>query len=205
MSLVLDSQSSPGAGGTDSLLVLSQSSVNDTHVEEDLGRVRDLLELLQRLVELIVVVTAKGRYPRFYFLYRGMSATEQKFPVNSRVEETHLFQRHVAVTDSERTQNLQRNCGRDGGLIQYRQPQPRTVCRLLREGFCWCGERESTRIGRAVRRAAGAFLDGVERRLARTVGLSSPAFEREWLLFRAGSRTLLGGWRRTSDPENGLG
>ena len=41
---------------THSLFVLAQCCVDDAHVEEDLGRVRHLLELPQGLVELIVVV-----------------------------------------------------------------------------------------------------------------------------------------------------
>ncbi len=48
--------------------MLAEGGVDDAHVEEDLGRVGDSVELQERLVELIVVVPAQGRYPRFYFL-----------------------------------------------------------------------------------------------------------------------------------------
>ena len=50
--------------------MLAQRGVDDAHVEEDLGCVGDLLELLQRLVELIVVVAPQGGDPGFYFLWR---------------------------------------------------------------------------------------------------------------------------------------
>ena len=55
-------------GPTHSLLVLSKCRVDDTHVEKDLGRVRDVVELLQRLLKFVVVIAAQGRYPRLYFL-----------------------------------------------------------------------------------------------------------------------------------------
>ena len=55
-------------GATYGLLVLAERCVDHAHVEEDLGRVGHLLKLPQRLVELIVIVPAQGRNPRFYFL-----------------------------------------------------------------------------------------------------------------------------------------
>ena len=42
--------------------------MDHAHVEEDLGRVRDLLKLLQCGLELIVVVLLQGSHPRYDFL-----------------------------------------------------------------------------------------------------------------------------------------
>lgn len=50
------------------LLVLAESGVDDAHVEEDLARVADLVELAERIIELIVVVAGQGRNPGFDFL-----------------------------------------------------------------------------------------------------------------------------------------
>lgn len=55
---------------TYSFLVLTQGSVDNTHIEEDLGGIGDAVELLQSFVEFIVVVTAESRYPRLDFLCR---------------------------------------------------------------------------------------------------------------------------------------
>lgn len=49
-------------------LVLAQGSVDDTHVEQNLGGVGNLLEVPQCLVEFIVVIPRKGGDPGFYFL-----------------------------------------------------------------------------------------------------------------------------------------
>ncbi len=54
----------------------AQRSVNHTHVEEDLGRVRDLVELAQRGIELIVVVLPQGRDPCLYFLYQWRASSQ---------------------------------------------------------------------------------------------------------------------------------
>jgi hypothetical protein len=56
--------------GTDSFLVLSECRVDDTHVEENLGRVSNLVELAQGDVEFIVVVGPQGSDPGFDFLRR---------------------------------------------------------------------------------------------------------------------------------------
>lgn len=48
--------------------MFTERGVDDTHVEKDLGRVRDVVELLQRLLKFVVVIAAQGRYPRLYFL-----------------------------------------------------------------------------------------------------------------------------------------
>lgn len=50
------------------LLVLAEGGIDYTHVEQDLGRVRDLVEGLECLVEFIVVVVLEGLDPCFYFL-----------------------------------------------------------------------------------------------------------------------------------------
>ena len=51
-----------------SFLMFTERSVDDTHVEKDLGRVGDVVELLQRFLKFVVVIAAQGRYPRLYFL-----------------------------------------------------------------------------------------------------------------------------------------
>lgn len=51
-----------------SFLMFAQGGMDDAHIEENLGRIRDIVKFLQRLLEFIVVVTAQGRDPRFYFL-----------------------------------------------------------------------------------------------------------------------------------------
>lgn len=48
--------------------------MNDTHVEQDLGSVGNVLKVLERLVKLIVIVVAKGRHPSLDFLYRWISS-----------------------------------------------------------------------------------------------------------------------------------
>ena len=50
------------------LLVLAEGCVDDAHVEQDLGGVRDPVKGLQRLVELIVVVELEGLDPCLDFL-----------------------------------------------------------------------------------------------------------------------------------------
>ena len=43
--------------------MLAQSGVDDAHVEENLARVGDFVELAKSIVELIVVIATKGRNP----------------------------------------------------------------------------------------------------------------------------------------------
>lgn len=50
------------------LFMLSESGMDDTDVEEDLGGVGDLVERGQRLVEFVVVIAGQGLDPGFYFL-----------------------------------------------------------------------------------------------------------------------------------------
>lgn len=54
--------------GAYSFFMLAQRRVDYAHVEPDLGRVRDLLKCLERLVELIVVVVLESLDPCFDFL-----------------------------------------------------------------------------------------------------------------------------------------
>lgn len=42
--------------------------MDDTHVEQNLGRIGNLLEISQSFVEFIVVVSREGGDPRLYFL-----------------------------------------------------------------------------------------------------------------------------------------
>lgn len=50
--------------------MFTKSGMNNTHVEKNLGSVCDVVEFFQRILKFIVVVSAQGRYPRLYFLYR---------------------------------------------------------------------------------------------------------------------------------------
>ncbi len=50
------------------LLVLAEGCVDDAHVEQDLGSVRDNVKGLQRIIELILVVGLKGLDPCLDFL-----------------------------------------------------------------------------------------------------------------------------------------
>jgi hypothetical protein len=46
--------------------------MDDAHVEQDLGCIRNLVEPLERFVELIVVVVLEGLDPSLDFLYDGL-------------------------------------------------------------------------------------------------------------------------------------
>lgn len=48
--------------------MLAEGGVNDANVEEDLGRIGDLLKLLQGFVELIIIVPSECRDPSLNFL-----------------------------------------------------------------------------------------------------------------------------------------
>lgn len=52
------------------LFMLSKRSMNDTAIKENLGGIRDSVERLQCLVELVVVVGGKGCHPGLDFLPR---------------------------------------------------------------------------------------------------------------------------------------
>ena len=58
---------------TYSLLMLSECGVDHTAVEQDLGRVGDLVEDFQCLVEFVVVVAGEGCHPGLDFLPRQIS------------------------------------------------------------------------------------------------------------------------------------
>lgn len=45
--------------------------MDDTHIEQDLGCVGDLVEIREGFVELVVVVTAEGRDPCLNFLQKA--------------------------------------------------------------------------------------------------------------------------------------
>ena len=60
-----------GDGGSYCLLVLAEGGIDDAHVEQDLGGIRDVAERLERLVELIVVVELQGLDPCLDFLLRA--------------------------------------------------------------------------------------------------------------------------------------
>ncbi|KAK1241789.1 hypothetical protein MKX07_007612 [Trichoderma sp. CBMAI-0711] len=57
-------------GTTHSFLVLAQSGVDDTHVEENLACIANLVELSKSFVKLIIVVATKGRDPGLNFLHK---------------------------------------------------------------------------------------------------------------------------------------
>ena len=62
---------------TYSLLVFAQCRVDDTGVEEDLGRVGNELEGLERDLEFIVIVVDKSSHPRLNFLRRPVSPVQR--------------------------------------------------------------------------------------------------------------------------------
>lgn len=51
--------------------MLAESRIDHAHVEQDFGRIRNLVEGLERLVELIVVVEFEGLDPCLNFLLRA--------------------------------------------------------------------------------------------------------------------------------------
>ena len=76
-----------------SFLMLAQGSMDDTHIKENLGRIRDVVEFLQRLLEFIVVIAAQGRDPRFYFLGLELASNRSFHKGPCRMlSPTHLFQ-----------------------------------------------------------------------------------------------------------------
>lgn len=66
--------------------MLAQRSVNDTHIEEDLASVADLVEFGEGVVKLIAVVASKGSDPSLDFLCNSVSAAgqvrEENHPAN---------------------------------------------------------------------------------------------------------------------------
>lgn len=69
--------------------------MDDTHVEKDLGRIRDLLEALERLVELIIVVVLEGLDPCFYFLTTNACKSWAPAELVGVHVSPYLFQRHA--------------------------------------------------------------------------------------------------------------
>lgn len=55
-------------GETNSFLMLSERGMNYTTVEQNLGSIRDPIELLQGLIKLIVVIVGKCCHPSLDFL-----------------------------------------------------------------------------------------------------------------------------------------
>ena len=53
----------PESRATYSFLVLAECGVDDTHIEEDLAGVADLVEFIEGVVEFVVVVAGKGGDP----------------------------------------------------------------------------------------------------------------------------------------------
>jgi hypothetical protein len=51
--------------------MLAQGGMYDTHIEQNLGGICNVLKLLQCIVELVVVVPRQGRDPSLYFLVKG--------------------------------------------------------------------------------------------------------------------------------------
>lgn len=58
--------------------MFAQRSMNDTHIEENLAGVANLVEFAQCIVEFIVVVASEGRDPSLDFLC-GRSASLCKY------------------------------------------------------------------------------------------------------------------------------
>lgn len=53
--------------------MLSKSGMNYTTIEQDLGSIRDRIEVFQRLVKLIIIVVGKCRHPCLDFLFQRIS------------------------------------------------------------------------------------------------------------------------------------
>lgn len=56
--------------GTYRLLMLTESGMDDTAIEQNLGSIGDAVKDLQSFVEFVVVVAGKGCHPGFDFLPR---------------------------------------------------------------------------------------------------------------------------------------
>ena len=54
--------------GTNRILMLSKSGMNDTAVEQNLRGIRDSIELSQGFIVLIIIIMTKGCHPSFDFL-----------------------------------------------------------------------------------------------------------------------------------------
>lgn len=55
--------------------MLAESGVDDSHVEEDLAGVGDLVEFADGIFELVVVIAGQGSNPRLDFLGTGARAS----------------------------------------------------------------------------------------------------------------------------------
>lgn len=78
---------------THRLLMLAESGMNHAAVEQNLGRVGDLVKDLQCDVKLVVVVAGEGCHPGFDFLPR-LSAIGLGRNKQTQEEGAHLLQRH---------------------------------------------------------------------------------------------------------------
>lgn len=65
-------------GFTHGLFVLAKRGVDNAHVEQDLGGIGDLLEVLQCIVILIVVIPRECGDPGLYFLLRLVSKRQPR-------------------------------------------------------------------------------------------------------------------------------
>jgi len=83
--------------------MLAQRRMDHAAVEEDLGGVRDDVELLQRLVEFIIVIVREGRHPRLDFLWERRGSVRDFLPQsfsackNTLHRDAHLLQRHCCA------------------------------------------------------------------------------------------------------------
>lgn len=75
------------------LLVFAERRMDDTAIEQNLGRVRDAVKRLQCLLKIVVVVAAEGCHPGFDFLPRSQSNGLRKQRPRT-AEGAHLLQRH---------------------------------------------------------------------------------------------------------------
>ena len=71
--------------------------MDDTAVEQNLGRVRDAVERLQCLVELVVVVAGEGCHPGFDFLPRHQQLTRTEGALERRGKARTCFRDMTSV------------------------------------------------------------------------------------------------------------
>lgn len=73
--------------------MFAERRMDDTAVEQNLGRVGDAVKRLQCLLKVVVVVAAEGCHPGFDFLPRSQSNGLRKQRPRT-AEGAHLLQRH---------------------------------------------------------------------------------------------------------------
>ena len=76
---------------TYSSFMFAQRSMNDTHVEQNLAGVANLVEFVESIVEFIVVVASEGSNPSLDFLYVSPSVSVSAFSLEGAMEVGSAF------------------------------------------------------------------------------------------------------------------